>query len=256
MVEEYDADEYELRKKHKMCELILKYEGDKELAQKDFDANVVQLFENKVTFFDILTNAVSQEDSSPTMRKLAIVLMKDWIINAYNDYIASYRNEYKPLIRIKINDWENTTSNGSNVDELTESYKEYLKYLREQNLKEIHANYIVISLLVVFLCWLCMSGGNTIALVFTICSALYMVLDIFNVNKARQALKDKFYNMFDSAVSIINSICAEYEDWKQAYERADKEAENTLEYLKQYSPTDFSKNNAENKILMFETEDY
>ena len=82
-----------------------------------------------------------------------------------------------------------------------------------------------------------------------------MVLDIFNVNKARKALSDKFDKQVNSANSIINSACAEYADWKKAYEKADKEAEKTLEYLKQYSPADFSKDNAENKILMFDTED-
>lgn len=254
LVKEYDADEYELRKKHRMCELILKYEGDKELAEKDFDANVVQLFENKVTFFDILTNAVTQEDASPTMRKLAIVLMKEWVLNAYQDFMVQYRNSYPKSIKIKINGWTDETKDGSEVDNLTNSYKKYLEISHKRALKETHVNYFAILLLVGFLIWLCSGGGN-VALIFTICAALYMVLDIFNVNKKRKLLIDKFNKAIDTANSLINSFCADFVDWQKAYAQADKKAEETYEYLKQYSPSDFSKNSAENKILMFDSEE-
>jgi len=254
LVEEYDADEYELRKKHRMCELIIKHEGDKELAEKDFDANVVQLFEHKVTFFDILTNAVTLEDSSPTMRKLAIVLMKEWILNAHQDFIAQYRNSYPQSIKIRINNWEDETKDGSNVDNLTKSYKSYLEISHRKALKETHVSYWAIALLIGFVGWMCFAYC-TAALVFTIGGALYLVLDIFNVNKARKALIDKFNKAVDTANSLIHSICADFVDWQKAYANADKEAENTHKYLEQYSPTDFSNNSADNKILMFDKED-
>ena len=254
LVEEYDADEYELRKKHRMCELIIKYEGDKELAEKDFDANVVQLFEHKVTFFDILTNAVTKEDSSPTMRKLAIVLMKEWILNAHQDFIVQYRNEYPSSIKIKVNNWEGTTKDGANVDDLTESYKDYLEIAHNKAMKEAHVSYWTIALLIGFIGWLCAGGGN-VALVFTICGALYMVLDIFNVNNKRKALVDKFNKAVDIANSLLHSICADFVDWQKAYADADKDAEIAHQYLEQYSPTDFSNNSANNKILMFDEEE-
>lgn len=255
LVEEYDSDEFELRKKHRMCELILKYEGDKELAEKDFNANVVQLFEHKVTFLDILTNAITKEESSPNMRKLAIILMKEWILNAHNDFVAEYRASYPPIIKLEINGWASETKDGSDVDRLTDSYKEYLNIAHQKALRKTHYNYWAIALLIGFISWLCASGGDTISLVFTIGGALYLVLDIFNVNKMRKALIEKFNNAVDTANSVINSICTEFVDWQRAYAQADKKAEEVHEYLEQYSPDDFSKNNAENKILMFEMEE-
>ena len=105
----------------------LKYQGDKEKAQQDFETNVIILFTNKVSFFDILVNSVNQNDMSPSLRKLALLLMKEWIINAHNDFTANYRKAYPQNITIKISDWSGTTKDGSNVNELLESYNNFLQ---------------------------------------------------------------------------------------------------------------------------------
>ncbi len=255
LVEEYDSDEYELRSKHKMCELILKYEGDKELAEKEFDTNVVKLFEQKVTFFDILINAAAQENSSPSMRKLAVMLMKEWILNAYNDFVAQYRNTYPANISITINKWEGKTIDGADSENLCDSYKNYLEMILERALKEHHVSYGGLFALVGCLVWLFVSSGNGIAIFGAVASALFVTFSIINSQIGRKQLIEKFNNDCRKGSEVINALCAEYVDWQQAYKNADAVAEQVTDYLHNYSAKDFTENNATIKVLMFDSED-
>ena len=255
LVKEYDEDEYELRKEHKMCELIIKHEGDKELAEQEFGTNVVRLFEDKVTFFDILTNATVQENSSPSMKKLAVMLMREWIINAYNDYIVQYRNTYPSVINIEIDKWKCSTKDGSDSEELGESYKDYLKVRLDRLLKEQHVSYMGIGALIGCIIWLFASNGNGVAIFGAVACALFVVFSVINSQTNRNQLKKQFERDCQNGSSIINACCAEFVDWQNAYKKADKVAEEVSDYLKNYSAKDFTENNATKKVLMFEAEE-
>jgi len=255
LVQEYDADEFELRKKHKLCELILKYEGDKELAQQDFDANVITMFKDKVTFFDILVNAVTVEDASPSLRKLAILLMKEWIVNAHQDFVAQYRSTYPESITLKINDWQSTTKDGSEVEELTTSYKTYLREIFEKALAKLHPSYWAIAITIACFIWLISSGGSQGVLIFFGISAIALGINIWKVFQDRKALKARFEKDCDDADSLIQALCAEFVDWQKSYKDADEYAEKVSDYIEKYSAEDFSENSAAKKILMFEKEE-
>lgn len=250
LVREYDEDEFVLRKKHRMCELILKYEGDKELAEQDFDANVVTMFEKKVTFFDILNNAIAEETSSPSLRKLALILMKEWILNAHNDFVAKYRMNYPAKITFEINNWSGDTSDGSNVDDLTESYKSYLKITLDKKLKEQHPNYFLIIALVGSLVWAIYSsfGGISMYLFFALIFGLG--INIYMVMQNRKELIKQFNKNCDEANSILNALCAEFVDWQKQYKEADNTAGEISPYLNNLNSEDFSKNSADKKILI------
>lgn len=255
LVQEYDADEFELRKKHKLCELILKYDGDKELAQQDFDANVITMFKDKVTFFDILVNAVTVEGASPPLRKLAILLMKEWIVNAHQDFVAQYRSIYPESITLKINDWQSITKDGSEIEELTSSYKNYLREIFEKALAKLHPSYWAIAITVGFFFWLISSGGSQGVLVCFGISAIALGINIWKTIQDRNALRTKYEKDCDDADSLIQALCAEFVDWQKAYKTADEYAEKVSDYIEKYSSDDFSENSAAKKILMFDMEE-
>ena len=254
LVEEYDSDEFELRKKRKLCELIIKYDGDKELAQQEFDANTVNLFKNKVTFFEILVNAVVKDSSSSSMRKLAITLMKEYITNAYNDFVARYRNNYPSAIGIEINGWKNTIKNGSESEDLAESYKDYLDVILKKALKKEHISYFAIGFLIGGLIWAIASNWSIVSLIFTVVSTLFLITNIICVKQNRNELIEKFNQDCQKGTNIIENLCAEYVDWQRAYKKADEKAKNVTEYLQNYNIQDFTENNADKKIIMSESE--
>ena len=253
LVNEYDEDEFDLRKRHRLCELIIKYEGDKELAQQDFDANVVTMFKDKVTFFEILVNAVTQEESSPNLRKLAILLMKEWIINAHRDFTAQYRMSYLPEIRLSMDGWEDTTKDGSDVPSLCSSYKSYLKNILDRELKAVEPSFWIIGIVGACLWWL-ISACSEVSITFFVISLLVLGWDITQVFKKRNELKKAYEKKCYDGTSIINSICTEYVDWQKDYKEADSKSEEVPNFLKNYSATEFSNNSATNKILINESE--
>lgn len=249
LVNEYDEDEFELRKEHQLCELVIKYNGDKEKAEADFDANVVTLFKNKVTFFEILVNAATQEDSSPNLRKLSILLMKEWILNAHQDFTAQYRMTYPADISISMDNWTDKTQDGSNVKELSESYRKYLKNVLDRELAKTKPSIWLMGVVGACLFWL-ISACNEASITFFVISLLIMGWNIFQVKKKRQELKQAFERKCYDGGSIINAFCAEFVDWQKAYKDADAKAEEVPEFLNNYSANEFSENSAAKKILL------
>ena len=248
LVKEYDEDEFELRKERRLCELIVKYDGDKRKAQADFEANVVMLFKNKMTFFEILVKAASQEDFSPNLRKLAILLMKEWILNAHQDFTAQYRMTYPAEVAISMDHWTDNTQDGSNVKELSVSYRKYLKEILDKELTKIKPSFWVIGIMVACLCWL-VAACNADSITFFLISLMVLGWNLSHVRKERQKLKQAFEQKCDDGTSIINACCAEYVDWQKAYKDADARFEEVPNFLSSYSTTEFSSNSAAKKII-------
>ncbi len=248
LVNEYDEDEFELRREQQLCELIIKYNGDKEKAEADFDANVVTLFKNKVTFFEILVNAATQEDSSTNLRKLAILLMKEWILNAHQDFTARYRMSYPSNITISIDNWTAKTQNGSNEKSLSKSYKVYLKNILDKELAKIRPSIWLIGIFVASIWWLITANGKHITTF--IISLIFLVLNIVQVIQKRKELKKAFEQKSYDGESIINAFCAEYVDWQKAYKDADVHSEEIPTFLNNYSTNEFSENSATKKIII------
>lgn len=248
LVNEYDEDEFELLREQQLCELIIKYNGDKEKAEADFDANVVTLFKNKVTFFEILVNAATQEDSSPNLRKLAILLMKEWILNAHQDFTARYRMSYPSNITISIDNWTAKTQNGSNEKSLSKSYKVYLKNILDKELAKIRPSIWLIGIFVASIWWLITANGKYITTF--IISLIFLVLNIVQVIQKRKELKKAFEQKSYDGESIINAFCAEYVDWQKAYKDADVHSEEIPTFLNNYSTNEFSENSATKKIII------
>ena len=248
LVKEYDEDEFELRKERRLCELIVKYDGDKRKAQADFEANVVMLFKNKMTFFEILVKVASQEDFSPNLRKLAILLMKEWILNAHQDFTAQYRMTYPAEVAISMDHWTDNTQDGSNVKELSVSYRKYLKEILDKELTKIKPSFWVIGIMVACLCWL-VAACNADSITFFLISLMVLGWNLSHVRKERQKLKQAFEQKCDDGTSIINACCAEYVDWQKAYKDADARFEEVPNFLSSYSTTEFSSNSAAKKII-------
>lgn len=250
LINEYDEDEFELKKKKALAELIIKYQGDKEKAQQDFETNVIILFKNKVSFFDILVNSVNQNDMSPSLRKLALLLMKEWIINAHNDFTANYRKAYPQNITIKISDWSGTTKDGSNLNELLESYNNFLQNIFNKALNLVKKPVIIKSILF-FACliWMFGSSFHSLADLVTVICGFALIKSVFNYFSTKSTLTTAKKQDLDRGKQTIHAFCAEFVDWQKAYKNADKIYADITKTLSRYSSAEFTANNASNKII-------
>lgn len=253
LVNDYDEDEYELKKKKRLAELVIKHNGDKEKAQQDFETNAIILFSNKVSFFDILVNSVNQAGQlpvSPALRKLSLLLMKKWILNAHNDFTVRYRATYPKLITLKIDKWSGTTKDGSNVKELVQSFDEYLKNTCNEIMK-MHRKPVLIRG-AIFLCcciWMLFSSfsGFSIFVSFIVGCALVKAIINYFISKAN--LKLAYETDYANGNKIINGCCAEFVDWQKMYSNSDKISVEIAKTLNNYTSADFSDNSASNKVI-------
>ena len=250
LVNDYDEDEFELKKKKALAELIIKYEGDKEKAQQDFDTNVIILFKNKVSFFDILVNSVNQTEMSPSLRRLALLLMKEWIINAHNDFTAKYRSTYPTSITIKIDNWTGETKDGSNVKELLEQCKIYLKDIFDKAVQELRTSVIGMTIFLIGCCiWMFVSSFNGLSVFVSAFAGFGFIKSLFSYFSKKAKLQKQFNEDINTVSRIIPATCAEFVDWQKAYKDADKISAVVTKTLLSYTSAEFTANSAGNKII-------
>ena len=249
LVNEYDSDEFELKKQKRMAELIVKYQGDKEKAKQDFETNTIILFNDKVSFFEVLLNAFDQSEKSVSLKKFALLLMKKWIHNANKDFVSSYRSSYPKYIQIQIGEWIDNTSNGANVSELLASYKKFLKNEMKKALKGAVIRLIVsiVALAGVFI-WHSLSAPLNPHEFLLLIAGITFVWQIITLTIAIIKRHAEFNSKCEQGKTIINGCCAEFVDWQRMFKEADKVPNDISTFLSNYNADEFSSHNAKTKI--------
>lgn len=253
LVNEYDDDEFELKKEKSMAELIVKYQGDKVKAEQDFNTNVIILFNNHVSFFEILVNAVNSETTSPSLKKFALLLIKEWVSNAHNDFTTNYRSKYPQSIRIKIDDWTDSTKDGSNEKSLYESYKKYLKDKYNKIVKSLIVPvYISTVLNLACISWMYFEGTTSFKIFLLLFFVIYFIRSVYFYFVGKSSATEEYNNNCKNGKTITSAFCAEFVDWQKAYKISDAVYNEATEILANYNANDFSSNNTGKKVLQTE----
>lgn len=250
LINEYDDDEFELKKEKSMAELIVKYQGDKVKAEQDFNTNIIILFNNHVSFFEILVNAVNSETTSCSLKKFALLLMKEWVSNAHNDFTSNYRSKYPKSISIKIDNWSDMTKDGSNEKSLFESYKKHLKDNYNKIVKSLVVPvYISTCLNLASFMWIYFQGLTNLKIFLLIFFIIYFIRSVYFYFVGKSSAKEEYNNNCKKGKTIVSAFCADFVDWQKAYKISDAVYNETTEFLVNCNANDFSSNNAEKKIL-------
>jgi hypothetical protein len=143
LANDFDVEEYPIRKDLRKNILIIDCDGDEDEAAKKFELET-SAYESKVDFSEILTTVAMNTTAgaenleiSNSTRKFAIALTREWIRSAYDDLTALYRSNRPQSIAIKIKDWAGETRDGSNEEELTSSLSDYVEALRAEELSKV-----------------------------------------------------------------------------------------------------------------------
>ncbi|MDR0822970.1 MAG: hypothetical protein LBN20_04220 [Endomicrobium sp.] len=243
LVREFDEDEFDKRGEHKLHELIVKNNGDKNKAKQEFNITAITLFKHRISFFEILTNALSEENSTTNLKKLAISLMKEWILNGYQDFAAAYRAKTPSAIDIKIQDWSGKSVDGSENESLLKSFRDYLDKCCEEAKAKVVSIPLIVFLSLLSLIFLTISFG-----LFFIC-LLGIGIWAYTIYQKKKAIQAAYDKQKEEAKPLIDAILAEYIDWKRDFAKND-DNEKVPQYLKNYSMNDFTSTIADKKILL------
>ncbi len=125
LVTEYEEAEAELREEEELLELIKKYKGKEDLAKREFQARKARNFDAEVNFVERLSQSVVSGNAPASQQKTAIFFLKDYIKDAFAEYIEEHKDIYPEEIRLafvkKSNNgttlkWSGKTKNGENED--------------------------------------------------------------------------------------------------------------------------------------------
>lgn len=238
LVSEYDSEELPLKLEEERLNSIIKEQGDESKAEAAFDVKK-QSLTGFVDFTGLLTNAAmfaEQTKSSKATQRLAIALSKDWIIESYKDIVAELRMTLPSKIDFVIDDWNGSTIDGSNEEELI---KDYIEQLVEKEKEEIEgvklsgSSYFKIGAAVV------LPFINPILIVGTAGLAYWFYKDYKNLDILRSKVVEKYKNVKEKGSTLIKALMAEVVDYRRAYDIEDNKYDKTEEFLKNINPDQF-----------------
>lgn len=156
LVTNYDVGEEALREEETYLNFVKEFKGDEVRAKRAMSYIKAQRKDDPVDLVSRLRAAISEVNQPASAKKTAVILLKDYIIDAYNEYVSETKDVYPESIKLKITDtvstvkgarsisWNGSTVDGSNFAELKKQLES--KYENEKNiaLSKIKPNFLAI----------------------------------------------------------------------------------------------------------------
>ncbi|MBJ6361783.1 hypothetical protein ACFOQM_10845 [Paenibacillus sp. GCM10012307] len=241
LVSEFDEDELPLRREERLNELIIKQDGDKNLAQNLFVNE--KILEERFDFTQLLTNFSmypAESNASIATQKLAIALSKEWINHAHHDLTAENRNAVPVNVEITLEDWTGSSRDGSNEGELITSLKQHIQLTKEDALlrnKLGFRHWLSLTAGIVFFVF----GISTIVLL--IVSALCFLVffnGMRNVKKNVSIIEQNYDELLENHQQILVAVLSDIVDYRREYEIEDANASKLDDLLDQITPEQYT----------------
>lgn len=146
LVTGYEDSETELRDEETYLSFVKQFKGDEERAQKVMALIKYKRKDDPVDFASHLRAAVLNSDTSISAKKTAVKLLKDYIIDAYAEFITENKDGYPEEITLVINEtttegskvsWKGKTKNAENKEELKASLKKEYESVKTAELAKV-----------------------------------------------------------------------------------------------------------------------
>ena len=209
LVSEYDEEERSLREEEERMQFIKELKGDEERADrilaflhgKDNDEQVdfVECLTNEI--FDIkdivLPNdpndpkaAESRRNSKASVRKCAIAILSNYIVEGYRKFITEMAGNFPTKITLKLDGWTDSTE-VAEASKLHASYEKYVNNAREKELANVKTTKktafivgaaLLAVLAIIFVIAIKGAGGIVLMLAFG-AAAIFCVVKFFKEKK-------------------------------------------------------------------------
>lgn len=244
LVTDYDDEEIPLQKEERENELIVKFKGDVDRAQKDM-ALEKSSFDLKKSLTQLLTDAGMKPESSHssiTMQRFAIALSRDWILNAYKNVIAKNRANIPHEIEINIENFNEVTENGNNEAELVNKMNKLIDEEKEDSLNKIRLNFFhYFSLWGGLACtaYGILSGFQFILIILGIGMLVFFIVQKNIIKREKQETDAKFEEKRENCLAVLRATLAEVVDFRSEFTAKDIECQKVIYFLKQLSPDQY-----------------
>ena len=250
LVTNYDDEELPLRREERMLQLIVEEQGDKEAAERKFDAESGALQE-QTNFSGMLTNAAMYPERSGATRatqRYAISRCRQWIIAAHQDLVGRDRAQVPAEAELACGSWKGTSSDGANEQVLsTELSRQYATRI-EQAVAAVGISGATWAVLVLgSLLGLAILGTKNalVGLVVIAGAGAYFYFQYQKLDSARTQIRAALEKERDEALRILRACLAELTDLRRELVREDAKANEVTELLSALSSPQFVLKRAE-----------
>lgn len=139
LVSKYDEEEEPLRREEEYYKAVKKHHGDEEAASAEIHTKQHLRQVKALNLVEQMTKVIVTEGNvSPSARKTAVSFLRGYIKKGFNSYITEKKADFPDSITMNINGWTGRTSDGSNYNQLCESYDQYLTSCYNQELARVN----------------------------------------------------------------------------------------------------------------------
>lgn len=243
LIFDYDNEEQEIKNNIYKNKCIIDCNGDTEKANAMYLANI-SMIDRYNDFYSHLTNLVIDEND-PNINyntiKLSISLLKDFIVAGYRRTVKFDEIKKIKTINIKMGNFNVTTYNGSNQNELV---NELMKFLDKEFYNDIHnvklINYFniivtVAGLISIFLCL----KYFIVVLIIILCIGTYNAITIFGNYKKRKVEIDKIDTIKNAQKKLLLNVITEIVDYWFDINSKEEEYNNLINCFSTLNPNDY-----------------
>lgn len=261
LVTNFDDEELPLRREKQLYEAIIKFDGDEDAAKERIDLVEGQTLSTTQDFGQLLatvSNGSSQvQFGSLATQKYAIAMSQDWALEAYRKIVAENRRAVPLYIKLKVDDYEATTRDGSDVEQHVADISAMIDKQLQDELDKLvmtpddEKNYQKgqIMLVIGIACAVLGIIASALLALFAI-AALVLIVQGFKRISAyrkkenslpaqRQKASDLYGEKKDKAVKIVRAVCAEAVDYRQEFQERDAEDQLVTGFLEALEPESY-----------------
>ena len=254
LVTDHDAEEIPLRKEVRLEEFVIEFDGDEERAKLNMMVEE-SAFEQNKDFMLLLTDAAMKPESSGSSvstQKFAIALTRDYISGAYNDITEKNRAAVPQTIEIKIENFNDSTTDGQNEKELVDKFTQLMSKEKNAALDDAKLSGFEqfclwggvltggIGLMALIGGAMADTGGWIFMGLLAMIAGIGMVINHFSkkkkIEEKRENIKTQATKKEQEGLKIIRAILAEVVDFRAEFKKKDAESQKVLDFLEQISP--------------------
>lgn len=210
--------------------LTKKFNGDKEKVDRELaKIRVRRKPTDRVSFVKRLEEVVRSNDAKyVAARKTAIdkTFLGKYINGAYEDYITDQKQNFPQEINMQCKEWmgwKGKTKDGSNKEELNQSYTEHMEKLRQKDLDAVSNKKVKMNgffgalflVLAVILVALSQSAMNVVLCVISGIAGLFFLYRAFSANQQIKVTKNEIMKRYQEAIEAgLKLIAATLQQWQ------------------------------------------
>lgn len=245
LVTNFDDEELPLQQQVRLNQLIIQMDGDTEAAQALMDAEI-HAYDEKVDFLQLLTNACFNPEAAgatTVTQALAISISQPWIIDAHDSFTATTRAKYPKEVELSIDDFQCTTTDGANENELINKQNEYYDSIETSEINSLQypIGTVGIGILVCLgAIWAITKESYVLGLIGLGIGAIIG----FQANKkhgeAKNQIRESINEQKQKASEVLRGCIAEVVDYRKELTYEDRFAEEFRDLIQSVQATDFS----------------